>query len=151
MNAIKLYRVERWLYLKKNRGLARVISGLIYVIYNSYIPFTCSIGKYTEFAYKGIGVVIHANAIVGNNCIIGTNVTIGGNFHNGMNNNKGVPIIGDKVWISTGAKILGGIKVGNNVVIGANSVVISDVPSNSVVAGVPTRVVKSDIDISMYF
>lgn len=61
----------------------------------------------------------------------------------------GVPTIGDDVYISAGARLLGDITVGDNVIIGANSVVISDVPSNSIVAGVPARVIRT-IDESVY-
>lgn len=62
-----------------------------------------------------------------------------------------VPMIGDNVYIGTGVKILGPVTVGNNVVIGAGAVVLNNVPSNSVVVGVPARVVKSGIDVHNFF
>ncbi len=73
--------------------------------------------------------------------MIGSNVTIGG-----RSKSANVPIIGDNVYIATGAKILGDIKVGDNSIIGANAVVIEDVPKNSIVAGIPAKVIKSNID-----
>jgi serine O-acetyltransferase len=60
-------------------------------------------------------------------------------------------VVGDNVWIATGAKVLGPVKVGNNVVIGANAVVIRDVPDNSVVAGVPAKVIGENHNSADYF
>ena len=58
MNAIKLYRLERWLFLHHLILLAKLIRGLIFLLYNSFIPYTCEIGEGTTFAYKGMGVVL---------------------------------------------------------------------------------------------
>lgn len=108
-------------------------------LFGAYIPPSCSIGKLAKFSYGGSGVVIHGRAIIGDSCIIGTCVTIGGR---GKHSRGGdAPIIGNDVFIATGAKILGSVRVGNNVVIGANAVVIRDVPDNAVVAGVPAKIV----------
>lgn len=148
-NAINKYRVSRWFYTHHLKVLAWIMRGLIYLMHNSYIPYTSEIGEGTVLGYKGIGVVVHGNAFIGKNCVIGTNVTIGGGA--GGSNKKieefdalrrNVPVIGDNVQISTGAKVLGNIVVGSNVIIGANAVVISDIPSNCVVAGVPARIIK---------
>ena len=62
-----------------------------------------------------------------------------------------VPIIGDNVYICTGAKILGPVKVGSNVVIGAGAVVLDDVPNNSVVVGMPAKVVKKGVDARDFY
>lgn len=88
-------------------------------------------GLYIE---HGFSTIITAKSI-GENCWINQQVTIG------FKNSKS-PIIGDNVRISCGAKILGDIKVGNNAVIGANAVVLKDVPENTIVAGVPAKVIK---------
>ena len=101
------------------------------------IPYQCDIGNGTKFSYGGISVVVHRNAKIGKNCIIGSCVTIGG--RSGL---KQVPVIGDNVYIGSGAKVLGDVKIGDNVIIGANSVVIKDVIENSVVVGIPSRVIK---------
>jgi len=84
--------------------------------------------------------VIHARAVVGTGCMIGQGVTIG--EKSGWYE---VPIIGDNVEISAGARILGPIRIGNNVIIGANAVVVKDVPDNCVVAGVPARIIKENM------
>ncbi len=66
----------------------------------------------------------------------------------GRSGKENVPVIGNDVYIATGAKILGDIKVGNNVIIGANAVVIKDVPDNCVVAGVPAKIIKQNSNIN---
>ncbi len=140
MNAIKFYRLERWFYLHHLTFVAKIIRGIIFLLYNSFIPYSCEIGEGTTFAYKGMGVVVHSRAVVGKNCIIAQQVTIGG-----RSKKQNVPIIGDNVYIGCGAKVLGDITIGDDVVIGAGAVVIQNVESGSVVAGVPARVIRTGI------
>jgi len=137
LNAYKLYILSHKLYKLKIPIIPKVIKFFIFLIYNSSIPYQAIIGKGTSFGYGGIGVVIHKRAIIGRNCMIGPNVTIGGK--SGLYE---VPKIGNNVYIATGAKILGPINIGDNVVIGANAVVVKDVPNNAVVAGVPAKIIK---------
>ncbi len=82
----------------------------------------------------GFSTIINAKKI-GKNCKIFQQVTIG---YNGDEQ----PVIGDNVVVCCGAKIIGGVKVGNNVIIGANAVVCKDIPDNVVVAGVPAKIIK---------
>lgn len=114
-------------------------------MFNSSVPSSCVLGGGTKFAYGGIAVVIHARAVIGKNCIIGQCVTIGG-----RSKHYAVPIIGDNVYIGAGAKILGPVKVGDNSVIGAGAVVLNDVPENSVVVGVPAKIIKTNINSNDY-
>lgn len=86
-------------------------------------------------------IVVSGNAVIGKNCNLSHGVTIGV-INTGSK--KGTPKIGDCVYIAPGAKILGNIKIGDRVAIGANSVVTNDVPDNAVVVGVPARVVSYD-------
>ena len=143
MNAIKLYRVERWLYLHKMAIGAKMIRALIYLLHNSFIPYTADIGEGTEFGYKGIGVVVHSRAVIGKNCLISQNVTIGG-----REGHKNVPVIGDNVKLCAGSMVLGGVVLGNNVVVGANAVVLHDMPDNSVCVGVPAKILKIREDMN---
>lgn len=78
LNAIFFYRISRWLYLHHIPLLPKLITLLIFLIYNSKIPFTAKIGKGTKLAYGGIGVIIHSNCIIGTNVDIGAQVTVGG-------------------------------------------------------------------------
>lgn len=145
MNAITLYRIGNWFFRYKMSIISKIIQGLIFLLYNSYIPYSCKIGKGTIFGYKGMGVVIHSRAVIGKNCRIAQQVTIGG-----RSKHYDVPIIGDNVRMSCGSKILGPVKVGKNVVIGANAVLICDAPDNTVWAGVPARLIKENINPEDY-
>lgn len=144
MNAIHLFRVAQALHRLRVPVLPLVIKGIVFLLFNSVVPYTTTIGRGSRFAYGGIGAVIHGRAVIGSRVIIGQGVTIGRQL-----DPEGVPVIGDNVYISAGAKILGRIRVGDNVIIGANAVVIRDVPPNSIVAGVPARVIRS-VDEDIY-
>ena len=142
---IHWYRLANWLYRHHVPLLPRLIYYLQYILFNSSVPPSCSIGGGVKFCYGGIAVVIHARAVIGNNCIIGQCTTIGG-----KSGHYEVPRIGNNVHISTGAKILGPITIGDNVIIGANAVVVKDVPSNCIVAGVPARIIRTNIRVEDY-
>jgi serine O-acetyltransferase len=137
-NSVHFYRLGHCIYKMQIPFLPKIIELIIFLLYNSKIPSSCEIGKDSFFSYGGIGVVLHARCKIGDNVNIGTNVTIGG-----KSGNYDVPIIGNNVYIATGAKVLGPIKIGNNVTIGANAVVIKDVADNMVVAGIPAKIIKS--------
>ncbi|MFS1899390.1 serine O-acetyltransferase [Vibrio cyclitrophicus] len=143
-NAINLYRLSHFFYVKKCAKISKIIDGLSFLIFNSVVPGSAVIGNKSKLAYGGIGVVIHSKAFIGSKVIIGQNVTIGRKL-----SPQGVPTIGDDVYIGAGARILGDINIGNNVIIGANSVVLKDVPSDSIVAGNPAGIVKK-LDRNIY-
>jgi len=91
------------------------------------------------FIDHGFGVVIGETSEIGNNVTLFQGVTLGGT---GKETGKRHPTLGDNVVVGAGAKILGGITVGNNVYVGANAVVLSPVPDDCTVVGVPGRCVK---------
>lgn len=93
------------------------------------------------FIDHGNGVIIGETAVIGNNVTLYQGVTLGGT---GKEQGKRHPTIGDNVMISAGAKVLGSFTIGENSKIGAGSVVLSPVPPNSTVVGVPGRVVRRD-------
>lgn len=84
------------------------------------------------------GIVVSCYAEIGNNCTILQQVTIG----QVRLYDPHAPKIGDNVYIGAGAKIFGAITIGNNVVIGSNSVVIDDIPDNCTVVGIPAKIIK---------
>lgn len=144
LNAIFFYRISRWLYLHHVPFLPKLITLLIFLMYNSKVPYHAKIGRGTKLGYGGMGVVIHSKAAIGDYCTIGQQVTIGG----GNSRYPGLPEIGNHVMIYKGAIVYGGIRVGDNAIIGANAVVNKPVPDNAVVAGVPARIlrIRDDVD-----
>lgn len=97
MNAMGLYHVGNWFYRKKIPLIPKIMWGIIFLVFNSHVPSSATIGKGTKFAYGGIGCVIHSRTCIGRNCLIGSNVTIGG-----KSKEYEVPVIGDNVYIATG-------------------------------------------------
>ena len=87
----------------------------------------------------GMGIVIGETAEIGDDCLIYHGVTLGGT---GKDAGKRHPTIGNNVLISTGAKVLGPIKVGDNSRVAANAVVLKEIPENSTAVGIPARVVR---------
>lgn len=117
---------------------------LITLLRNSSVPLTVSMGK-VMFGYGGIGVVVHASCRIGDYVNIGSNVTLGGGKSSIKEDGtvRNVPYVEDRVYIATGAKILGGITIGHHSIIGANSVCLHDVPPYSVVAGSPAKIIRT--------
>jgi serine O-acetyltransferase len=138
--AILWYRVAHRLFLKKHYFLARMISQKTARKTGIEIHPGAKIGK-GLFIDHGHGVVIGETAVLGNNVTLYQGVTLGGT---GKEQGKRHPTLGDNVMVSAGAKVLGSFTVGSNSKIGAGSVVVSEVPPNSTVVGVPGRVVKRD-------
>lgn len=138
--AILRYRVAHWLFLRKHYFLARWYSQRTVRKTGIEIHPGATIGK-GLFIDHGHGVVIGETAIVGDNVTLYQGVTLGGT---GKEQGKRHPTIGNNVMISAGAKILGSFTIGENSKIGAGSVVLSEVPPNSTVVGVPGRVVKQN-------
>ncbi|MBB2183792.1 serine O-acetyltransferase [Lachnospiraceae bacterium MD1] len=138
--AIIRYRIAHYLYKKKRFFLARWYSQRTVRKTGIEIHPGATIGK-GLFIDHGHGVVIGETAIIGDNVTLYQGVTLGGT---GKEKGKRHPTIGNNVMISAGAKILGSFTIGENSKIGAGSVVLSEVPPNSTVVGVPGRVVKRD-------
>lgn len=139
-HAILRYRVAHKLYLKQHYFLSRWISQRTAKKTGIEIHPGATIGK-GLFIDHGHGVVIGETAILGDNVTLYQGVTLGGN---GKEKGKRHPTLGDNVMVSAGAKVLGSFTIGSNSKIGAGSVVLSEVPPNSTVVGVPGRVVKRD-------
>ncbi|MGO4574247.1 serine O-acetyltransferase [Microvirga sp. 2TAF3] len=89
------------------------------------------------FIQHGFSTIIAAKSI-GSNCWINQQVTIG------YSNETDAPVIGNNVRITAGAKVIGNVTVGDNVIIGANAVVVKDVPANCTVVGIPAYIVRRD-------
>lgn len=134
-------------YIKSQPVLRILFFPFAWLILNHYqykfgisISYQTKIGKGLYIGHFG-GVVVNPEVIIGKNCNISQQVTLGLAIRG---QKKGVPTIGDNVYIGPGAKIFGKINVGNNVAIGANCVVTKDIPENGVVVGVPGEVISMD-------
>lgn len=138
--AIVRYRIANHLYKKKHYFLARWYSQRTVRKTGIEIHPGATIGK-GLFIDHGNGVVIGETAIIGDHVTLYQGVTLGGT---GKEQGKRHPTIGNNVMISAGARVLGSFTIGENSKIGAGSVVLSEVPPNSTVVGVPGRVVKRD-------
>jgi serine O-acetyltransferase len=124
--------------LAGRRGLRRRIIVLRHafwsIITQAEIPLGTQIGGGLRLPHPN-GIVIHPRVVLGPNCMIFQQVNLGSNRGKG-----GVPVIGGHVDIGPGARILGGVTVGDHAVIGANAVVLCDVPAGAVAVGVPARI-----------
>lgn len=127
-----------WLYKHNVKLLARIMSQTTRWLTGIEIHPGAALGRRVVIDH-GMGVVIGETAEVGDDCTIYQGVTLGGT---GKDVGKRHPTIGDRVVISTGAKVLGPFKVGNDVKIGAGSVVLKEVPDGCTVVGIPGTVVK---------
>ena len=132
------YRLAHKLYINEHYFLARWISQRGVRKTGIEIHPGAQIGK-GFFIDHGNGVIIGETTVIGDNVTLYQGVTLGGT---GKEHGKRHPTIGDNVMISAGAKILGSFTIGENSKIGAGSVVLSAVPPDSTVVGVPGRVVK---------
>ena len=102
------------------------------------ISETTQIGKGFYIGHFGC-IVVSDQAVIGSNVNISQGITIG---RTNRGEKQGVPTIGDEVYIGPGAKIIGKINIGNNITIGANAVVTSDIPDNACVAGIPAKIIS---------
>lgn len=132
--AVKDYRLSNWFYKKGMRITAKIIQNRNIKKHGCDIGFQAEIGSGFAIGHS-VGVVITGDAIIGKNCTIMSGVTIGAK----KGKNEGAPIIGENVYIGTGAKIVGKCVVGNDVIIGANAVVIKDIKANSIAVGIPAE------------
>jgi serine O-acetyltransferase len=132
-----VYRFARLCSLRRVPLLPQLCDYWIRWWFSCWLPHTADIGRGCKLGYGGLGCVVHASAVIGERVRIGSNCVVGGN---GITN--GVPVIEDDVYIGFGAAVLGPVRIGKGSVIGANAVVVNNVPAYSVVVGVPGRVVK---------
>ena len=136
--AIRRHRRANWFYRHNMKFIARYISQKTVRKTGIEIHPAAKIGRRLVIDH-GTGVVIGETAEIGNDVLIYQGVTLGGT---GKDTGKRHPPIGNGVMISSGAKVLGPFKVGDNARIASGAVVLEEVPADSTVVGVPARVVK---------
>lgn len=139
--SLGLYYAASWLWRRHVPLLPVLLDLALFVLTGARVTHETQIGKRCRLAHGGNGVVIHRKARVGNRVWIGQQVTLGGAGQQGK-----YPVVEDDVYLGAGCKVLGGVVVGHNSVIGANAVVTCSVPPRSVVGGVPARILREDVD-----
>jgi len=143
----------RFMYIVRKAKRYRKYSplGILYrIIYDHFsykygfqIPLETQIGGGFYIGHFGT-IIINPAAIIGENCNIAPGVTIG---QANRGSRKGAPVVGNKVWIGTGAILVGKITIGDNVLIAPNSYVNFDIPANSLVLGNPGQIIPKDEDV----
>lgn len=136
---VVLYRLANWLNRKRIPFFPLVLENIERILYGAEISSSSSIGPGFQIVHS-VGLVIGPNVVAGRNFRVHQNVTIG--MRERLSNGRSTPVFGDNVTVFAGAAILGPIRIGDNVKIGANAVVINDVPSNVIVGGVPAKIIK---------
>ncbi|MEC9484617.1 MAG: serine O-acetyltransferase [Candidatus Izemoplasma sp.] len=150
LHAVWFYRIAHLLWIIKLKLIARILSNIARFLTGVEIHPAAKIGK-NFIIDHGSGVVIGETTEIGSNVLIYHQVTLGGTGND--SEHKRHPSICDDVMIAAGAKILGNIRVGMGAKIGANSVVLKDVPPYSTAVGMPARIIQgkklSDEDCSL--
>jgi len=138
---LRLHKIARWCHLHHVPLLPRIVKAGTHIVFGCVIPPECSIGEGTRLWHHGLGIILHPDVKIGRNCNIYNYVAVAGG-HDGP---AGPPIrivVGDNVNIGNGAKILcksGLLSIGDGSTIGANAVVLSDVPPHTIAVGVPAK------------
>lgn len=136
MNAIALYRIERWLFKKHIPLLPKIIQGLIFLFFNTKISPETEIGKGSYLVCKGISTVLIPGTVIGNNCVLGLRFSTVRQFPY-----KDVPRLGNNVWIGPNVIVAGPVVVEDDVIIVGNSYLTKSVPKGAIVSGSPAKIV----------
>lgn len=142
-----VYRYGRWRYTIKNRIIRMPFSLLYHILFKviqilTGIELPCEVKVGKNFLIEHFGdIIVSGYAVFGDDCIIRNGVTVG------LKNidHPAAPHLGNKVNIGAGAKLLGDITIGDDVDIGANAVVIQNVPSHSIAVGVPAKIIPKKL------
>ena len=135
---MKIHALAHWLWKHHVPLLPLLLSLTNRVLFAVDLPAGARIGKGSVLKHSGLGTVVHPRAIIGDRVSINPGVVIGG-----RSGHKPVPVIEDDVEIGVGAKVLGPVRIGRGAIVGANAVVLHDVPPGAVVVGIPARILRS--------
>jgi len=142
--ALQAYRFGHLRYRFRNRPV-RMVLGVVHIVLSKTAEMLCGvtigvsakIGRRLTIEHSG-AIVVHGNAQMGDDCVIRQGVTIG---NRRLDQPFAAPRIGNRVNIGAGAKLLGAIHIGDDAEIGANAVVLHDVPAHALAVGIPARVI----------
>jgi serine O-acetyltransferase len=143
--ALVVHRFGRWRMTVEPRPLRMPLSAayramFVFVrnVYGIELPYTAKVGRRVVFEHQH-GIVVHGSTVIGDDCIIRQGVTLG---IRSLEDLTAAPVLGDGVNVGAGAKIIGRVHVGDGAAIGANAVVLKDVPERALAVGIPARIVQ---------
>ena len=137
VHAVLYHRLAHWLHLHRLKFPARCVSQWSRFWTGIEIHPGAKLGRRLVIDH-GMGIVIGETAEIGDDCLLYHGVTLGGT---GKDQGKRHPTVGNNVMISTGAKVLGPFRVGDNARVAANAVVLCEVPDNATAVGIPARII----------
>jgi serine O-acetyltransferase len=140
--AVVLYRMGRWCRLHHLGIIAKIIERIIHHACHCCISTEAEIGSGLRIAHV-YGILIPRKVIIGKECTLRNNVMFGGNYDKVDSEGRSFPTIGDRVSFGPGCCILGPVTVGSNVIIGANAVVTTSIPDNSVAGAFRAEVIAT--------
>jgi serine O-acetyltransferase len=143
--AMCFYRLGVFFKKRKLYFFAGMCQRFMHHLCHCWISVSAKIGPGFLIAHVG-GIIIGGLTEIGTNCDIRQNVTFGGNFNKTNSAGRSQPLVGNNVSFGAGAVILGPVKIGNNALIGANSVVTRDIAPNMIAFGIPAKEIKKRWD-----
>ena len=138
---LMLFRISHRLYSWGFKPASRALDLINRLVLGAHVPGSCDIGRGTQLAYGGSGVVLHKDAVLGKDCVISPGVVVGG-----RGGHQRVPVIGDRVKLWPGAKVLGPIRIGDDCEIGANAVVVGDLAPGSIVVSPTAQFLRNKLN-----
>jgi serine O-acetyltransferase len=135
-HSVLFYRISRWCYLHRMRAVSILVNYVCSMLTGAQISHAAEIGRGLVI-YHPHGIVVGRTAVLGEFCVLVHGNVIGQRLGGGDR-----PLIGDRFYAATGAKVLGRIHIGNDVRVGANAVVLDSLPDSVTVAGNPARIVR---------
>lgn len=147
IDMIYLYRIAHWCYTHHIPVIPTICRLCMFMFHGSRIPAKTRIGKGTRFTARGMGVIMNGDEVIGENCQIGHQTKF-----LRKNPYKECAHLGNRVWVGSGAVLVGNVKVGDDVIIGANSVVTKSIPSGCIVGGIPAKIIgyTKDLDYDLF-
>jgi serine O-acetyltransferase len=142
---LRLHRLSSSLQRARMGALSRAVDGISRIVFAATLPGRARIGERVFFHHSGLGVVVNALSVIEDDCEIGVHVVLGGRAPD-----VGAPHLERGVIVHAGARIIGPLRIGAGAVVGANAVVLDDVPSGALAVGVPAVVKRVGIDRRAY-
>lgn len=136
---VRLHRLSMRLHRRGHVAAAKAVKAAIFLAFRAILPPEIAVGRNLRLGHYGLGVVIHPNTTIGDDVFLHHHVTLAADLRLTDARRQ---VLGSRVTVGVGATILGPIRLGDDVMVGAGAVVTHDVPSGHVVAGVPARIIS---------